>query len=72
MIVLCIERQDYLENLRGKVLVKFDLKMVSMEVKVFLLGMIVLYQRKYLLFRLPNLVHLEYMSVKSNIVVVRW
>ena len=38
MIVLPIERQDYLENLGGKVLVKFDLKMVSMEVKVFLFG----------------------------------
>ena len=51
MIVLCIERQDYLENLRGKVLVKFDLNMVSMEVKLFLVGLIVLYQRKYLLVR---------------------
>ena len=71
MIVPCIERQDYLENLRGKVLVKFDLKMVSMEVKVFLVGMIVLYQRKYLLFRLLNLVHIEHMSVKSNIVSVQ-
>ena len=54
MIVLCIERQDYLENLSGKVLVKFDLKMVSMEVKLILVGMIVLYQRKYLLVRLLN------------------
>ena len=71
MIVLCIERQDYLENLRGKVSVKFDLRVVSMEVKVFLVGMIVLYQRKYLLFRLLNFVHLEYMSVKSNMVSVQ-
>ena len=54
MIVLCIERQDYLENLSGKVLVKFDLKMVSVEVKLILVGMIVLYQRKYLLVRLLN------------------
>ena len=57
---------------RGKIMENFDLKMVSMEVKVFQVGMIVLYQRKYLLFRLLNLVHLEYMSVKSNMVVVRW
>ena len=71
MIVLCIERQDYLENLRGKVLVKFDLKMVSLGVKVFLVGMIVLYQRKIFLFHFLNLVHLEYMSVKFNMVSVQ-
>ena len=45
--------------------------MVSVEVKVFLVGMIVLYQRKYLLFRSLNLVHLEYVSVKSNLVCVQ-
>ena len=60
MIVLCIEREDCLENLGGKVLMIFDLKMLSMEVKLFLVGMIVLYQKKYLLVRLLNLVYFEY------------
>ena len=53
-------------------LVIFDLKMVLMGVKVFLAGMIVLYQKKYLLVRFLYLVHLEYMSVLSNMVVVQW
>ena len=52
-------------------LVIFDLNMVSMEVKVFLVGMIVLYQKKYLLVRLLNLIHLEYISVESNMVSVQ-
>ena len=46
--------------------------MVLMEVKVFLAGMIMLYQNKYLLVHLLNLVCLEYMNVLSNLVVVRW
>ena len=71
IIVLCIERQDCLEKLRGQMLVIFELEMVSMEVKVFLVGMIVLYQKKSLLVRLLSLGHLEYMSVKSMMVSVR-
>ena len=53
-------------------LVKFDLRMVLMEVKVFLVGMIMLYQKRYLLVHSLNFVHLEYMSVLTNMVVVRW
>ena len=71
MIVLCIERQDYLENLRQKVLVKIDLKMVSIEMKVFLVGMMVLYQKKCLLVRVLNWVHPEFLIVKSNMVSVQ-
>ena len=50
---------------------KFDLKMVLMEVKVFLVEMIMLYQKKYLLVHSLNLVHLDYMSVLSNMVAFR-
>ena len=53
-------------------LVKFDLRMVLMKVKVFLVGMIMLYQKRYLLVHSLTLVHLEYMSVLTNMVVVRW
>ena len=53
-------------------LVIFDLKMVLMEVKVFLVEMILLYQKRYLLVHSLNLVHFEYMSVLTNMVVVRW
>ena len=53
-------------------LVIFDLKMVLIGVKVFLAGIIMLYQKKYLLVRLLSLVHVEYMSVLFNMVVVRW
>ena len=53
-------------------LVIFDLMMVLMEVKVFLAGMTMLYQKKYLLVQSLNWVHLEYMCVLSNLVVVRW
>ena len=53
-------------------LVRFDLKMVLMEVKVFLVEMIMLYQKRYLLVHSLNLVHIEYMSVLTNMVVVRW
>ena len=72
MIVLGIWRQEWWGNLGGKVLVKFDLKMVLMDVKVFLVEMIMLYQKKYLLVHSLSLVHLEYMSVLTNMVVVRW
>ena len=70
MTVLCIERRDCLENSRGKVMVIFDLLMLLMEVRVFLARMIVLYQKKYLLVHLLSWVHLEYMSVRSNMVSV--
>ena len=53
-------------------LVRLDLLLVLMEVRVFLVMMIVLYQKKYLLVRLLYSVHLEYMSVLSNMVVVLW
>ena len=53
-------------------LVIFDLKMVLMEVKVFLVEMILLYQKRYRLVHSLNLVHFEYMSVLTNMVVVRW
>ena len=72
MIVLCIERRVYLENLKEKVFEIFDLLMTLMEVIMFLVGMIMLYLRKYLLFHLLDSVHLVYKSVLSNMVVVRW
>ena len=50
----------------------FDLLMVLMEVKGFLVGMIMLHQKKYLLVHLLNFVHLEHMTVLSNMVVVQW
>ena len=50
----------------------FDIKMVLMGVKVFLAGMIALYQKKFFLVHSLYLVHFEYMSVLSNMVVVRW
>ena len=59
-------------KLKGRMLVIFDLKMMLMGMKVFLVGMIALYQKKYLLVHLLYSVHLEYMSVVSNMVVVRW
>ena len=62
----------FVGKLRGKMLVKFDLRMVMMQVKVFLVGMIMLYQKIYLLVHSLNLVHLEYMSVLTKMVVVRW
>ena len=43
-----------------------------MEVRVILAGMIKLYQKKNLLVHSLNWVHLGYMSVMSNMVVVRW
>ena len=43
MIVLDIQRRGYLENLKGKVSVKFDLMMVLTVVIMFLVVMIVLY-----------------------------
>ena len=39
--------------------------MMLMEVRVFLVGMIVSYQKKYLLVHSLNWVHLEYMSGRS-------
>ena len=59
-----------MENLKGKKLVRLDLLMVLMEVRVFLVMMIALYQKKNLLVHLLYSVHLEYMSVLSNMVVV--
>ena len=43
-----------------------------MEGKVFLARLIMLYQMKYLLFRLLYSVHFECMSVLSNMVGVQW
>ena len=49
-----------MENLKGKVSVRFDLMMVLTGVIMFLVMMIALYQKKYLLDHLPSLVHLVY------------
>ena len=72
MIVLDSWRQDLLENLGGKVLVIIDLLKVLMEMKVILVGLMMLCQKKYLLVRSRFLVHLECMSVVSNMVGVWW
>ena len=61
-----------MENLKGKVLVRLDFLMVLMEVRVFLVIMIVLNHKKYLLVRLLYSIHLEYISVLSKMVVVLW
>ena len=42
LFVLYIERQDYLENLKGKMMVIFDLLMVLRGVIMFLVSMILL------------------------------
>ena len=60
-----------MENLKGKVLVRLDLLMVFIEVRVFLVMMIALYRKKYLLVHLLFSFHLEYMNVLSSMVVVR-
>ena len=52
--------------------VRFDLMMVLTGVIVFLIMMIALYQKKYLLVHLLCSVHLVYMSVLSNMVVFLW
>ena len=72
LIVLCIKRQDYLENSMGKMMVIFDLLMVSRGVIMFLVRMIVLYLMKYLLGRLLSLVLLAGKIVLPNKVVVWW
>ena len=72
MIVFYIERRGYLGNLGGKVLVIVDLLMVVMEVIMFLVGMILLCLRKYLLIHLLNWVLLLNNIVSFNMVVVRW
>ena len=72
MIVLGIYRRGSLEILKGKVLVRLDLLMVLTEVRVFLVMMILLYQKKYLLAHLLCSVHPVYMSVLSNMVVFLW
>ena len=72
MIVLGIYRQDMLENLGEKMLVIFDLLKVLMEGKVFRISLKMLCQKKYLLVCLLYLVHLNCMSVMSNMVGVRW
>ena len=64
MIVLGIWRQNLLEKLREQLLLIFDLLNVLMEGKVFLVGLMMLCQKKYLLVRLPYLVQLECMSVR--------
>ena len=51
LIVLYIERQDYMENLKGKMMAIFDLLMVLRGVIMYLVRMIVLYLMKYLLGR---------------------
>ena len=71
LIVLYIERQDYLENLKGKRMAIFDLLMAMRGVIMYLVRMIVLYLMKYLLGRLPNLVILADKVVLPN-KVVRW
>ena len=48
----------------------FDFLKVLMERKVFLARLIMLYQMKYLLVRLLDLVHFECMSVLPNMVGV--
>ena len=58
-----------MENFKGKVLVRLDLLMALTEVRLFLVMMIVSYQKKYLLVHLLCSVHLVYMSVLSNMVV---
>ena len=57
---------------RAEMMVIFDLLMVSRGVIMFLVGMIMLYLRKYLLFNLLSLVLLVSKVVLSNMVVVRW
>ena len=57
---------------RGKMMMIFDLLMVSRGVIMFPVGMIMLYLRKYLLVHLLSLVLLVSKNVLSNIVVVRW
>ena len=71
LIVLYIERQDYLENLKGNMMVKFDLLMVLRGVIIYLVRMIVLYLMEYLLGRLLSLVLLADKIVLPNRVVVR-
>ena len=61
-----------MENLKGKVLVRLDFLMVLMEVRVFMVIMIFLNHKKYLLVCLLYSVHLEYISVLSKMVVVLW
>ena len=50
----------------------FDLLMVLMGVKVFLAGMIMLYQIKYLLVHRLNLGNFGYMNVLSKMMIVQW
>ena len=72
LIVLCIERRGYLENLGGKMIVIFDLLMVLRGVIMFQVGMIMLYRRRYLLVHFLSLVLLVSKIVLSNMVVFRW
>ena len=72
LIVLYIERQDYLENLKGKMVVIFDLLMVLRVVIMYLVGMIILYLMKYLLGHSLSLVLLANKFVLPNKVIVRW
>ena len=50
----------------------FDLSKVLMELKLFLAMFIMLYQMKYLLVRLLDLVHFECRSVLPKMVGVQW
>ena len=72
MVFLGIWRQDFLENSGEKLLVIFNFLKVLMEGKVFLVGLMMLCQKKYLLVHLLYLFHLECMSVMSKMVGVRW
>ena len=71
LIVLCIERRGYLENLGEKMMVIFDLLMALRGVITFLVGLIMLYWRKYLSVHLLSLVLLVIKVGLSNMVVVR-
>ena len=71
LIALCIECRSYLENLGGKMMVIFDLLMVTRGVIMFLVWMIMLYLRKDLLVYLLSLVLLVGKIVLSNVVVIR-
>ena len=50
----------------------FDLSKVLMELKLFLAMFIMLYQMKYLLVHLLDLVHFECRSVLPKMVGVQW
>ena len=67
MIVRDILNEDVEKNLGENLLVIFDLEKVLKEGKVFLVMLIVLYQKKRQLGRLLNWVHLECRCALPNI-----